>query len=417
MGSSEENAEETVIHTRLSPSKAKQWMSCPGSVSLTEGMADFPSKYAAEGTAAHFLAAQCLRDGTMPAEHLGRRIAIASGDAYWAETSTVESVIFEVTEEMVENVGAYVSRVRELAEGVDMFIEQWVDLSPILGEGEGGTADAIIIGQDYFAVHDLKYGKGRPVTAKDNPQLYLYALGAYEQIVSLILETPEYVVVGIHQPRNGGYNEHSLSFDELLAFKEVAKEAAEKTRQPNAPLIPGPEQCEWCPGMRLAICPAVAQEVLSSVATVNEFEDLSSETLLPPETMGEDTLAQALGKLDLIEEWCSAVRTRAVQMLQSGQSVPGYKLVAGRKGPRKWDKSRETEIVDYLLKTVRLTQDDIYSRELLSPTKIEKLVGPIQYKRLSEYIIQSAGSPAVVPVSDPRPALDLVGLDDFSKEV
>ena len=403
-------------HARLSPSKAKQWFNCPGSVALTEGVLDRYSRYAEEGIAAHHLAAQCLRDGTMPVEHLGRQIVVASGVAQWAEAHTIGAAAFEVTEEMAENVGAYVSKVRELADGADLFVEQWVDLSSVLGaEGEGGTADAIIVGRDHYAVHDLKYGKGRPVYAKDNPQLYLYALGAYEHIVSLILDAPKFVIVGIHQPRIGGYDEYRLPFDDLLAFAEVARGAAEKTRQPNAPLIPGPEQCEWCLGMRKAICPAVAQDVLSTVANVGEFEDLSSETLASPEVMDANALARALEKLDLIEEWCSAVRARAVHMLQLGQSVPGYKLVAGRRGPRKWDKSREAEIVDYLLKSVRLTQNDIYSRELFSPTKIEKLVGPIQYKRLSEFIIQSAGSPAVVPESDPRPAIRpaVAELDDF----
>jgi len=400
-------------HARLSPSKAKQWFGCPGSVTLTEGVTDHYSRYAEEGTAAHHLAAHCLQGGTMPVEHLGRQIIVASGVAHWAETYTADVdaqvTVFEVTEEMAENVSAYVSKVRELANGADMFVEQRVDLSATLGaEGEGGTADVIIIGQDHYAVHDLKYGKGRPVYAKDNPQLYLYALGAYEHIVSLILDAPKFVTVGIHQPRIGGYDEYSLPFNELLTFAKAAREAAEKTRQPDAPLIPGPEQCEWCLGMRKAICPAVAQGVLSTVAAsdVDEFVDLSGETLAPPETMNAVALAHALGKVDLIEEWCSAIRARATRLLQLGQSVPGYKLVAGRRGPRQWDKDRETEVVDYLLKKVRLKMNDIYSRKLISPTKVEKLVGPVQYKRLSEFTTQSAGSPAVVPESDPRPPIE-----------
>jgi hypothetical protein len=62
-------------------------------------------------------------------------------------------------------------------------------------------------------------------------------------------------------------------------------------------------------------------------------------------------------------------------------------------------------VEDYLSNTVRLSQDEIFSRKLISPTKIEKLIGPVQYKRLAEFIVQSAGSPAIVPESDGRPAI------------
>lgn len=403
-------------HARLSPSKAKQWVACPGSVNFIEslGLVDRGSIYADEGTAAHHLAADCLETGLSPHRHLGAKIIVANGWAHWAEAYSAEpgAVVneFEVTEDMVENVALYVDKVRELAAGAELFVEQRLDLTNVLGaEGEGGTADAIIVDlkSGHFQVHDLKYGRGRPVYAKDNPQLYLYALGAYDQLVSLIMEAPETVTVGIHQPRIGGYDEHTLSFSELISFAYDARVAAEHTRLPGADLVPGPEQCEWCPGKRQALCPALAHEVMATVtaAKASEFLDLNSETIVAPEAMSEEALASALTKADMIEEWCSAVRARSVRLLEEGRSLPGYKLVAGKRGSRQWIKDREAEIVEYLSSTVRLTQDEIYSKKLISPTQAEKLVGPVQYKRLGEFVTQSAGSPAIVPESDKRPAI------------
>ncbi len=54
-------ASNMVAHALLSPSSAERWMQCPGSVALSYGAPDSSSEYADEGTAAHELAAMCLR--------------------------------------------------------------------------------------------------------------------------------------------------------------------------------------------------------------------------------------------------------------------------------------------------------------------------------------------------------------------
>jgi len=50
-----------MAHARLSPSSGERWMTCPGSVKLTEGIEDKGSSYAAEGTAAHEMAERILK--------------------------------------------------------------------------------------------------------------------------------------------------------------------------------------------------------------------------------------------------------------------------------------------------------------------------------------------------------------------
>ena len=50
-------------HSRLSASKSHRWLKCPGSVKMSEGIEDKPSKYAEEGTQAHELAERCLCSG------------------------------------------------------------------------------------------------------------------------------------------------------------------------------------------------------------------------------------------------------------------------------------------------------------------------------------------------------------------
>lgn len=410
-------------HSELSPSKADRWSRCPGSVALCRGLPDKSSTYADEGTAAHFLASECLDTHLDPLEYLGDFISITEdGNATWApfEGERLRGQ-YEVDAGMVDNVGAYVDRVR--AVGGQLFVEHRASLSHVLPDSEAaGTTDcAIYIGRE-LQVHDLKYGRGQPVYAYDaeeerpNPQLVLYALGVQNAFFSSPGAVRS-VLLAIHQPRIGSYSEHRLTLDELIAEGERLARCAAETLRPNAPLVPGPKQCRWCAAKSNAVCPAIAQEVLATVtgATVDEFEDLTQADLLPPDQLTDAQAAALLGKLDWIEDWSSAVRARAVRVLEEGRPLLGWKLVAGRKGNRKWAEGTEPQIVDYLSGTVRLKQEDIFTRKLISPAAASKLVGKVQYKRLEEFITQDAGSPAVVPASDPRPAIlpGVAGVDEF----
>ena len=59
-------------HAKLSPSSAARWMTCPGSVTLSEGIKDVSSSNASEGTMMHAFAAKCLETGTDAAGYVGQ---------------------------------------------------------------------------------------------------------------------------------------------------------------------------------------------------------------------------------------------------------------------------------------------------------------------------------------------------------
>lgn len=415
-----------MAHSELSPSGADRWSRCPGSVALCRGLPDSSSRYADEGTAAHLLGSLCLERGDDPLSYLDRKIAVGThpecdfeGAILVGEHGEIElgfeaREVFEIDDDMVTNVGTYVDAVRQAqaAARAELAVEQNVSLAEVLPDPKArGTADAVILDSDTLEVHDLKYGRGEPVYAFDedagrpNPQLVLYALGAYHDLMAFTGARPARVKLAIHQPRVGSYSEHVLTLDELIAEGKRLARCAADTQKPNAPLVPGPKQCRWCKAK--SHCPAIAQEVLATVsgATVDEFDDLTAEDLLPPDTLTDEQVGRLLAKLDWLEDWSRAVRARADRALQEGRPIPGWKLVAGRKGPRKWAEGREPQVIDYLTNTVRLRQDDIYTRKLVTPTQAGKLLGKVQFKRLEEFITQSAGTPAVAPASDPRPAV------------
>jgi hypothetical protein len=411
-------------HSELSPSKADRWSRCPGSVALCRGLADNASTYADEGTVAHALAVECFVSGLDSLEFLGEVAFVTeNGDVRWSPyTDAPVRSRHEVDEEMVTAVGTYVDRIRAL--GGFMLTEQFCSLEEVLPDPDAaGTADCVVFVDNTLYVHDLKYGRGQPVYAFDeaegrpNPQLVLYALGVYYDVAPVVGVDVQQVVLAIHQPRIGNYSEHHMTLDELLAEGKRLARCAADTKKPNAPLVPGPKQCRWCPAKAHAVCPAIAQEVLATVtgAAVAEFDDLTQEDLLPPDQLTDEQVAGLMGKLDWIEDWSSAVRARAVRVLEEGRPLSGWKLVAGRKGNRRWAEGAEPQVIEYLTGTVRLKQEDIFTRKLVSPTRVSKLVGKVQYKRLEEFITQSPGSPAIVPSHDPRPAIlpGVAGVDEF----
>ena len=126
-----------------------------------EGYKNEGTEYTREGTLAHEVAEIVARARTE-----GRGLASFP----WRE---------EVTREMVEHAGGYADYIQEHVTSPDavVLLEQRVDFSPWV-PGGFGTCDCLILQGRTMIVIDYKYGVGVPVSAQDNPQMMLYALGA-----------------------------------------------------------------------------------------------------------------------------------------------------------------------------------------------------------------------------------------------
>lgn len=409
-------------HAKWSPSGAAGWSTCVGKIAMEEGREDQPSSYADEGTAAHTVATWCFEQTTDAAAFAGRYVPIRPG------------VTVEVDDEMVEYVQAYVDTIRQYAgEKPDspfdfeheLNIEQDVPIDHITGEdGATGRADAWILTADgeELQVHDLKYGRGEPVSADGNLQLLMYASGAL-RVAELVGAEPQRVRMVIHQVRTSSPEEWVIPISELLTRINHLRRAAERSRgayecratwigTPGEAdyLNPSEKGCRWCKAK--ATCSAlrevVADAVLAEVpATPEEFADLTTQPA--QEYFGgrdREWLAASMEKVGLIEDWCKAVRAETERRLLAGDGVPGYKLVQGSKPARKW---MDAEQAEQMMKTMRLKADEMYTKKVITPTVAEKVLAPTprRWKKLEALIAQGEPPLSVATLSDKRPAVEV----------
>ena len=391
-----------MAHARLSPSAWKRWSTCPGSVRLTEHMPEKSSRYADEGTAAHWVCEQLLTHPDVPAsDYVGQ---------VHADTGIV------VNAEMVEHAAGYAAYVMGLvsSQGRErtLLVETRLDMARWIPEGFG-TADAVVLGDGEAWLADLKYGAGEVVDVADNGQLKLYALGVLD-LADLLGEEVHTVHTVIYQPRvANGVNAYTYTRDYLLEFGAVVSEAALAVDEDNAPLVPSRDACRWCKAK--ATCPALIGEVAKLPAIpASAFDgmDVVPRYTVPmlPKEMTPAQVAQIFPKLNVLKDWIEACKAHAHELAMAGE-LPGFKVVEGKRGHRAW---ADEDLAEKTLRRMRPTHDQLYAKKLRTPADLLKQwePGPKQKAEFDALITQPPGKPTVVPETDKRPVLVLT--HDFS---
>ena len=222
-------------HAALSPSSAYRWLNCSASVTVAPLTEPRSSKYAREGSFAHFVAEKILRD-----------------ELFFEPTlQHFDGEKHVITPQLIEQLKPYT----DLARGVmrnptaQCVIEQKV-VVPGTKDRVYGTADFAAWGAigGVLTIMDLKFGTGVRVDP-DTPQTALYALGAAAHFGADSDDlTVERVIV---QPRgNDGLNPYRTAMGTLGELREWLEDqvhpAISHIDAGSEEENPGP-WCRFCP--------------------------------------------------------------------------------------------------------------------------------------------------------------------------
>jgi hypothetical protein len=369
-------------HALLSASSAHRWLECPASAVAAEAYPPQDTTFTQEGTLAHEVAEW-----------------VASGKSENGP-ALEKGVLDGVTTEMLQHGRGYRDYIQEQTKSADavIMLERRVDFSDWVPDGFG-TCDCIIIQGDTMTVIDYKYGVGVPVSAKDNPQLRLYALGALNDYG--IAYDVEHIEMHIYQPRINNISTDSISAAELLEWANTTVQPiAQKAAKGKGGYKAG-AHCKFCPH---------AGKCRTLTKTCTEYVETHSLRVAIP-TLAPHEVAEVLAMEPLVTLWLKRVKEQALSTLLSGGEVPGYKAVEGKLGNRKWADEMQ---VAQTLRDAGYSEEDYTTVSILSPAGMDKAIGKNKAAELLGGLITRApGAPTIAPADDKRPAYTTA--DDFEE--
>ncbi|RBP44728.1 DUF2800 domain-containing protein [Garciella nitratireducens] len=361
-------------HAILSASGAHRWMNCTPSARLEQEFDDNSGEAAAEGTAAHALSEHKLRK----ALKMRSKKPVSPYDS---------DEMDNYTDGYVEFVLEVIEQAKQICSDPLILIEQRLDFSKYVPEGFG-TGDCLIIADGTLHIIDFKYGQGVLVSAEDNPQMKLYALGALDLFDGIY--DIEMVSMTIYQPRRENVSTSTVSKENLYQWaEEVLKPKAELAFNGDGNYCPG----EWCQFCRAAVKCRARAEAKMKLATF--------EFALPP-LLSDEEIADILSSIGDLTNWANEIIAYATDAaVNHGKKWSGFKVVEGRSN-RKY---KDEEAVAEAAKNAGYR--DIYKQSLITITEMEKLMGKSKFNEiLGELVMKPPGKPTLVPVSDKRPEMN-----------
>lgn len=368
-------------HARLAASGAHRWLECTKSVKLEEQFADTTSPEAEEGTVAHELAETKATE-----EFLGKNSSRARSNIRKKKLYSPEMEGY--TDEYIEMIKSLMIGYRKKP---FVSIEERLDLSAYIKEGFG-TCDCILIGEETITVIDFKYGKGVPVDSENNPQMMLYALGAYEAYKNLFVI--KNVRMCIVQPRINNNSTWECNIGDLLLFGEYVKQQAALAYEGEGDFKPG-EWCRFCKAK--ATCRARAEQEISLA-----FDDNFGKGT---DLLTNEEIGRYLELGNNVSAWLSDLAAYALSECLAGREVAGYKAVNGRS-------SRNFDDVDKAFEILRESGVDdamLWEKKPMSVAKLEKALGKKEIAEIvGDMIVTTPGKPTLAKESDKREAINSV---------
>jgi hypothetical protein len=345
-------------------STAKRVINCPGSVALVAEMPPQPSNsYAEEGTLLHDEISNFLGD-------LDYRFT-CSQDLIEDKLKPALDLLDEIDPDKT----------------MEYEVETRVGFGDLL-PGVFGSTDLMGRIGNKAVILDWKFGAGVPVPAEENEQLMFYAAAAMRTPeAKWVFDGATEVELVIIQPPT--IKRWTTTIERIKEFEQTLVRAVKLAQQPDAPLKNG-DHCRWCAAK--PVCPIMTGAVDRAVAIKMDKIDV-------------DKIGAYLHNADLLEDWIKDLRSLAEEMMKKGKPVPGWKMVPKR-ATRQWAK---TDDVVHWLDGKGLEPKDIYSKELLSPAQMEKVLKKRKLALPDDLVVAVSSGTTIAPESDPRPAVVQLG--------
>lgn len=383
-------------HAVLSASGSHKWLNCTPSARLEEKFPNKTSDYMEEGTLAHAIAEfkvkSYFNEATSKSAYT-RRINKFKKEKYF-------------NKEMLTYTDTYLECIKGIAMESStrpfVAVEQTIDYSEYAPDGFG-TADCILISENTLNVIDFKYGKGVEVSADNNPQMMLYALGAIKQFG--FLYDIQKINMLIIQPRKDNISNFEISKDELLNWgNNTVKPKAQLAFMGLGDFVQG-EHCRFCKAK--GACEFRAKE---NMKVVEEIKEIKEQGLL-----SNEEIADILNKTEGISDWIKDISVQALEEILKGNSIPGYKAVEGRSNRKITNIDEAFEV----LQNSGVEEALLYERKPITLTQLEKVVGKSKLSEtIGNYIEKPKGAPTLVRESDKRePYKNISAKEEFAEPI
>lgn len=408
-------------HALLSPSAAKKWLGCPAALACEFGIPNESGQAAVNGTCMHTLSEHILNMAIKGIEERADKYkgayVLNEGKGPIKALVKPEKGAVLITDDFVSQVNKYVDYCRPIIDAAELVeVESRVNLTRVLHSGAElngeplqtfGTADLVAVMPDgMLIVGDLKTGRHR-VSAKENKQMMLYALGLLRKLKRLYDITAVRLV--IFQPYAGGADEWDTTPEALELFGKFARKQAlkaidafergKKGLKP-ADFRPSSDSCQWC---RFAEKCNAKRKTATSLVTSNEAGESASQE------MDLIQLKEEWDKLPLMRQHIADIEKAMYAALMRGEQVEGLKLVEGRPGNWSWGDLAKVE------ELAKQRPSTMYKEVLLSPTEAEKVISKDDWADdFAELVTRKPGQPSIATADDKRPAWAPVSDDDLS---
>lgn len=371
-------------HALLSASSANRWLACTASPRFETQFPETTSEYAEEGRLAHsFCELKVMKNFTssLKPSAYKKQLAELKKDPLY-------------NDEMDRTSDIYIEHLAEKAMGYSspplVNAEVRVDFSEYVPEGFG-TCDCIMIGGDMLDITDYKHGKGVSVSAANNPQMRLYALGALKKYEAFYGGMIKRVRMTIDQPRiQSEPSSETITVEELKAWGETIKPIAQTAYIGFGEFKAG-EHCRFCRGK--AQCAARADVHTA----LEDFKDCLSPTA--PTVLTGDQIGDLLTRGQTLVQWYKDLEEYALKAILSGEKIAGWKAVAGRSNRTFTDQDAA------IAEVIKAGYDEalVYERKPKTLTDIEKLMGKKEFaETLGKYVVKPLGKPTLALETDKR---------------